>query len=209
VVGFFPASYIFLVRIPRLNRLLFNTVENDYLLISLFLSPIMRNKNRRGNNPTQRERAAKRAAKAAQASSQPATQSSSQSVASPASQHRISKKWRPPRIILPPPPPPPSSPPLVSFDSPLPSPGGSDFLIFEDKENSDPLAGPGPGLIRQPLTEVTVPIPEDENSPGAIQQPAPMASPIEFPPSPSRLPPSINTSHVEATPPWPGPSSRR
>jgi hypothetical protein len=154
----------------------------------------MRNKNRRGNNPTQREREAKRAANAAQAleaPSQPSTHASSQST-----QHCISKKPRSSQrgLQLPPPiprqspspippvlpssppiflassPPVPSELPLVSPLSPLPSLDELEFFIFEDKENSDPFAGPGPGFLRQPLTEVTLPVLEDIDPSGAAQQ---------------------------------------
>jgi hypothetical protein len=60
------------------------------------------------------------------------------------------------------PPPPDISDLVSSIPSPLPPPPPpppvfSDFVIWEDKENVDPLAGPGRRLSREPLTVVTLP----------------------------------------------------
>jgi hypothetical protein len=49
-----------------------------------------------------------------------------------------------------------------------------DFVIWEDKENCDPLADrgplPGPGLSRPALTELPIPVLEDIDPPPETSQ---------------------------------------
>jgi hypothetical protein len=61
----------------------------------------------------------------------------------------------------------------IVVDSPSPPPSDSwDFPIWEDKENSDPFDGPGPGPSREPLTVVTLPVSENIDPPETSQQPS-------------------------------------
>jgi hypothetical protein len=125
-----------------------------------------------GYNPSKRQRVAAKEAAAKRAPSKNGVSKKPLSK-KPRTVPPASELTEPPRSMRSPSPQPPDDNLDIVVGSPTPPPSDSwEFDIWEDKENCDPLAGPGPGLSREPLTVVTLPVSEDIDPPETSQQPS-------------------------------------